>query len=679
MKLIITEKPSVAKEIANVLGAKSHKDNYIEGNGYIISWCIGHLVGLAEANVYNEKYKHWEKEDLPIIPQEFKYTVTKDKQTQVNTLKQLMQREDVDFIVNACDSGREGELIFRLVYEYNNCKLPIKRLWISSLEEKAIKKGFDNLKDGVEYENLYKAALCRMHADWIVGINATRLFSILYDTVLNVGRVMSPTLSLIVTRDENIKKFIKEPLYTVETVINGFSFTHITGKLRDKQEAILISAATQGQPATVTNLEKINKSTSPPKLFDLTTLQREVNKLYGYTAQQTLDIAQKLYEKKLITYPRTDSRHLPSDIKTKLLTIAEKLNIPHETLNSVQVIDNTKVTDHHAIIPTEELPKELTDKEQNIYKLISVRFISSMSAKYEYAETTVTLSCRQHTFTGKAKMTVKNGFMDVEKLLRNNKNTQEEKTLPPLEVGQVIEDHMVSVKKGETTPPKEYTEDTLLASMETAGKDEVIEDAERKGLGTPATRAGIIEKLVNSKFVERQGKNLVPTQKGILLIKVIPQQLKSLLLTAEWENALKEVERGQKLDIEFKEEIITFISNCLESNQRAQQEIYKLFPREEKKRTVIGTCPKCKNADVVEWEKSYSCNDKTCKFVLWKDNKFFASQGKKLTKTMAEEFCKYGSTYVEGLKSKTGKTYSANVVLKYSGDYVNFELDFSTR
>ncbi|MCL1935738.1 MAG: DNA topoisomerase 3 [Defluviitaleaceae bacterium] len=681
MKLIIAEKPSVAKQIATVLNANQRKNGYFYGQNHIITWCVGHLIGLANAESYDTKYKKWNKEDLPILPQNFKYTVAEDKQEQLDIIKNLMQRNDVKEIINACDSGREGELIFRLVYNYNNCKLPIKRLWISSLEEKAIKQGFDNLKDGEDYENLYSSALSRMESDWTIGINSTRLFSVLYNANLNVGRVMSPTLALIVNRNKNIIDFVKEPFYTVTTEIDGFSFAHNSGKLSDKEQAEDILKELTSN-LVVEKLEQTNRTTSPPKLFDLTSLQREANRIYGYSAKQTLDIAQGLYEKKLITYPRTDSKYITSDMKenalSTALSLANECNIVLENPNIINIIDNTKITDHHAIIPTLEKSKdELEQKEQNILKLITIRLLTGISPKYEYSETVVTLSCNNHLFTGKAKMTLKNGFKDVEKFINtSNSLTKEEKSLPKLNLKDEIKDHVFTIKTGETSPPKQYTEDTLLSAMETAGKEEMEDDVERKGLGTPATRAGIIEKLIQTNLIERRDKNLVPTLKGKILVEILPQQLKSPTLTAEWENKLKEVERGKRDSRDFMSDIERFVQQIVKDNTEINQSLYDRIPREKRNIVSVGICPRCKS-EVAENKVAYSCINRDCKFAIFKTNNYFDSIGFKLTEEAVKNFLNKGNHYANLYSKQKNKSYNATLIMKDDRDgYTRFEMKF---
>jgi len=480
---------------------------------------------------------------------------------------------------------------------------------------------------------------------------------------------MSPTLALIVNRDDAIQNFIKEPFYTIECEVDGFAFSHNIGKIKEKDEAEAVLNNLKNEPLVVTNIESKNKSTAPPKLFDLTTLQREANKLYGYTAQKTLDVAQKLYEKKLITYPRTDSRFLSSDMQDSLISIARTLDITYDEINPSSVINNAKVTDHHAIIPTIKPCVELEEDESNIYKLVSVRFVSAMSPKYEYSETVLTIG----DFTGKAKMTIKNGFKDVESLLRSFNTSEKPLPLPKLEIDKTLENAVLQIKKGETTPPKPYTEDTLLSAMENINNADFDSDVERKGLGTPATRASIIEKLVTTKFIERKEKSLIPTTKGSLLIKILPQSLKSPTLTAEWENNLKEIERGVKSDNEFIIEISNFITEIILENKTADDELYKLFTRE--KREKIGVCPVCSN-EVIENKVAHSCKNKSCNFAIFKENKYFKAIGFKPTKEDIKEFLKTGKCYAKLYSKAKKKEYNAWIIMKQCEKYTEFEMKF---
>lgn len=690
MRLVIAEKPSVAQSIAAVIGAKERKDGCLQGGGYLVSWCVGHLIELAPADAYDEKYAKWRREDLPILPERWQYVVTKDKEKQLNILRGLMARMDVDGIICATDAGREGELIFRLVYTYCGCKKPVQRLWISSMEESAISEGFRALKDGTAYDNLYQSALCRAQADWLVGINATRLFSVLYGQTLNVGRVQSPTLAMLVRREAEIAAFRPTPFYNVLIALNGFAATG--DRLRDKTAAEKILAACIDQTAAVKAVERKDKAEQPPKLYDLTTLQREANRLHGYTAQQTLDYVQSLYEKKLCTYPRTDSRYLTEDMAENLPVlinaVAKSLPFMKGTavyMNPAQVINSAKVSDHHAIIPTLTMRNAdrsaLPAGECAVLYMIAARLICAVGNKHDYSETSVTLDCAGHVFTAKGKVIVAPGWKEAEQRFRATLKEQPEddkedapKSLPVVAEGQTFEVITASVKEGKTTPPKHFTEDTLLSAMETAGAEDMPEDAERKGLGTPATRAGIIEKLVKTGFAERktakETKHLLPTEKGTALIAVLPEQLKSPALTAEWEEQLKQVERGALPSTRFMDGIAAMTSALVQTYEPDKSAAVPSG------RESVGICPRC-GGRVTEGKKGFSCENRACGFALWKDNRFFAAKKKELTGKIAAALLKDGRAELKGCYSeKTGKTYDAVVVLDDTGQYVNFKLDF---
>ena len=573
MKLIIAEKPSVAFAIAKALNIKGSKDGYIENKDFVISWCVGHLVALAEPSVYDEKYAKWNYADLPIIPAEFQYKIYGGKQKQFKVVKSLMNRKDVTEVVNACDAGREGELIFRLVYAQANCKKPVKRLWISSMEESAIREGFQNLKDGSKYDNLYQSALCRLWADWLVGINATRLFSLLYRKTLNIGRVQTPTLALLCDRHNKISFFKKEKYFTVSLDLGGVKAE--TERIDNEDKANEIMAACENSQAVCVSVKKEKRSEKQPKLFDLTALQRAANRLCGYTAKQTLDLAQSLYEKKLITYPRTDSRYLTEDMAgTVLEVIACSLKLPpFDSISDFHadtfcLFNNSKVSDHHALIPTVEIEKvnlsELPNGEKNILCLIICRLLASSAEPYVYENITAVFDCGGHTFTAKGKRVISYGFKSVEKLLASSSENEDGGDLSiAFTEGQTFSDRKPELCEKYTAPPKPYTEDTLLSAMETAGTKETTDDAERKGLGTPATRAAILEKLVQTGFAERKGKQILPTKNGTLLISVLPDTLISPSLTAEWENALALISQGQESPKAFMQGIETMIAELV--------------------------------------------------------------------------------------------------------------------
>ncbi|MGL4790390.1 MAG: DNA topoisomerase 3 [Anaerotignaceae bacterium] len=681
-KLVIAEKPSVAQSISKVLGAEK-KDGYFEGNGYFVSWCVGHLVGLASAEKYNENYKMWNLCDLPIIPTNFEYEVSKDKDKQLKILCKLLSSDKVEMVINACDAGREGELIFRLVYYFAKCKKPMKRLWISSMEDMAIQKGFDNLKDGKDFDLLYESAMCRQKADWLVGINATRLFSLLYNQQLNVGRVISPTLSMVVERNSNIRAFCPTAFYTI-TLDNG-EVTFTSEKIEDKVQAEAIFNECKTGKLIVMSVEQKEKIEKPPKLYDLTTLQREANRKLGFTANQTLEYTQSLYEKKLCTYPRTDSRFLTEDMaeslgeltmfSMKALPNWEKYNIP---CNTHFVIDNGQVSDHHAIIPTKNIKncdlEQLPYGEKAVLTLIMLRLLFALGNNHQYKETVIRASCGQVFFTTKGKTIVCNGFKEYERLF-NMDNKQEEKILPLMIEGEVIENFKAGIKEGKTLPPKQFTEDTLLSYMENANKAQ--RDDQRKGIGTPATRASILEKLIKSGFIERKGdkktKYLIPTDKGSALITILPESIQSPLTTAQWEEKLKAIELGELSAKEFLRDIVNMLQSLV-STYEVVKGSENLFPTKNK---VIGKCPRC-NSNVGENKKGFCCENRDCGFALWKENKFFTTKKKILTEKIAKELLSTGKTKLIGCYSeKTGKTYNATVFLDDKGDkYVNFKMEF---
>ncbi|XBX06548.1 DNA topoisomerase 3 [Enterocloster clostridioformis] len=697
MKLVIAEKPSVAMSLAAVLGANEKKDGYMEGGGYLVSWCVGHLLELAQPEAYGEQYARWRYGDLPILPEEWKYEVPKDKKKQLDLLCRLMKDKRVESVVCATDAGREGELIFRLVYEYAGCSKPMERLWISSMEDAAIRDGFEHLRPGNDYDKLYDAAVCRAGADWLIGINATRLFSVLYGVTLNVGRVMSPTLALLVQREADIQAFTSKPFYVPEITCGGFVSSG--EKLPDKAGAEKIFMDCDGQAASVLSVEKQVKTVQPPRLYDLTTLQRECNRIYGYTAQQTLDYVQSLYEKKLATYPRTDSQYLTEDMQATAASLILWLrdNMPFGKgctgePDIDRITDGSKVTDHHAIIPTVEIARtdlsELPSGERDVLTLIAARLISATAQAHRFEAVTAVLDCQGNSFTAKGKTVLQAGWKEVERLYRmglkeskpeDNENT--DVSLPMLQEGQLFETVSASVREGKTSPPKHYTEDSLLATMETAGAEDMPEDAERKGLGTPATRAATLEKLVSAGFVQRKKKQLIPTEKGTNLILVLPDNIKSPMLTAEWESMLKQVERGEVPAKDFMDGIADMSRALVKAHTAPEERFAGLFPdAKENVREAVGTCPRC-GGPVYEGKKGFFCDNRDCSFALWKDNKFFSGKKKSITKPVAAALLKEGRVSVSGLYSeKTGKTYDAVVLLDDTGGkYVNFRLEFPAK
>ncbi len=687
MKLVIAEKPSVAQSIAKVIGADKRCDGYLEGNNYIVSWCVGHLVELAEPQTYDEKYEKWRKDDLPIVPDAWKYQVTASTKKQFGILKDLMNRDDVESLVEATDAGREGELIFRLIYNQAKCKKPFERLWISSMEDQAILEGFSNLKDGTEYDALYQAALCRERADWIVGINATRLFSCLYGQTLNVGRVMTPTLALAVEREAAINAFKPEKYYTVMLTAEGVTFS--SERIKEKADAEDLEQKCKVEhKLVITKVEKKEKQEKAPALFDLTSLQREANKKLGYTAQQTLDYTQSLYEKKFCTYPRTDSRFLTDDMTD---TVAERLGVIanvfdiHATakVEIPKVINGKKVTDHHAIIPTAELAKqnlaELPKGEQEILKLLATRLAEAVSSPCRYEENLVEAECAGQIFKAKGKQILEAGWKSVagsQNAESNSDSSGGSDDNSALSVD-VLEGDSVNIiktecKEGTTIPPKMFTEDTLLA-----GADETPDEAERKGLGTPATRAGIIEKLVNIGFIERRGdkktKYLYPSHKGVALITVIPEAIQSPSMTAEWEQKLLEIEKGNFDANEFMAEIEKMGEELVSTYEIVKDAEVLMHPAYEP----VGVCPCC-GKSVIEKSKGFFCEDNACKFALWKDNRFFDSLSKKMTKPIAEQLLKTGKVKLKKCRSiKTGKTYDCTVTMAVNDNgQPQFGLDF---
>ena len=695
MKLVIAEKPSVAASLSAVIGASARKDGYFEGNGWRVSWCVGHLAGLADADAYNPDYAKWRYDDLPILPVDWQMVVGKDKKKQFDVLKKLLNAPDVTEVVNACDSGREGELIFRSVYELAGCQKPMKRLWISSMEDSAIRDGFANLRPGADYDGLYEAALCRAKADWLGGINATRLFSVLYHRTLNIGRVMSPTLALIVQREAEIDSFKPVPFYTVQLELPGLA---VSGeRMKDKAAAEQLRKSCQGASVVVKQVERKDKSEKPPALYDLTTLQRDANRLLGFTAQQTLDYLQNLYEKKLCTYPRTDSRYLTTDMAESLPVLVNLTAnaMPFRkgiaiTCDARAVINDKKVTDHHAVIPTRNLRDAdlsgLPAGEKAVLELVALRLLCAVAEPHTYSETSLVMECAGAEFTAKGKTVKRPGWKALDAAYRASmKNVLEpdkddaDKTLPDLTKGQNLPVSDAVLKEGETSPPKHFTEDTLLSAMETAGKDDMPEDAERQGLGTPATRAGILEKLVSTGFLERKKSKktvqLMPSHDAVSLITVLPEQLQLPLLTAEWESRLGEIERGELSPEDFMAGISAMLGELVGTYQVIKGTEYLFSPPRE----VVGKCPRC-GGDVAEMQKGFFCQNESCKFAIWKNSKWWAAKKKQPTKALVTALLKDGRARVTGLYSeKTGKTYDATVVLEDDGKYANFKLEFDQR
>ena len=687
MILVIAEKPSVGAAIGKVLGASCRKDGYLEGNNYIVSWCVGHLVGLADASSYDERFAKWRYSDLPIVPDEWLFEVPKDKQKQFKVLCDLMLDKRVTELVCATDAGREGELIFRLVYKKAGCTKPFKRLWISSLEDSAIREGFAHLRSSGEYDRLYEAALARSKADWIVGINGTRLFSTLYHKKLVVGRVQTPTLAMLVEREGKISTFHKEKYFNVH--ISKENLTADLEKVKTEEEAKAVAAACDKKQAVVSSLKKETKTVNPPRLYDLTTLQREANRYYGFTAQQALDLVQSLYEKKLLTYPRTDSQFITEDMESTarqvIGIVSRKLplfgGITHEP-DIGRITNNAKVTDHHAIIPTVQLEKqdlgELPESEQKIIRLVDMRLLSATGEKHIYDETSVTLTCEGYEFRAKGKTVAQDGWKAIERRFKESLKSKEkdepERSLPSLNEKDILSSVDASVTEHYTSPPKPYTEDSLLSAMETAGNAEFDDDTEKKGLGTPATRAGIIEKLVKGGFVERKGKSLVPTKDGNNLVCVLPEQITSPTMTAEWENTLMQIERGNADADKFLSGIVEMTSELVKAYPFLSEAEANRF---DTGRESIGKCPRC-GSPVYVGKGNYYCSNKECSFCMWEDNKFFSSKKKKLTKKIAAELLDKGWCRVTGLYTpKRPQLYDAVIRLDDTGGkYVCFKMEF---
>jgi len=689
MKLVITEKPSVARSIAAVIGATDRQEGYLQGNGYLVSWCIGHLVSFADAGMYDERFKKWRYEDLPIIPESWRLTVPPDKRERFDTLRTLLRSEEVSEVINACDAGREGELIFRTVYHLAGCTKPMKRLWISSMEDSAIREGFAHLKPGRDYDPLHQSALCRAKADWLIGINATRLFSVLYHKTLTVGRVQTPTLKMLADRDAKITGFQKEKYHIVH--IAGGGMEAASDRFPDPAGAESVKTACGGARAVCASIHREKKTEQPPKLYDLTTLQREANRLFGFTAKQTLDYAQTLYEKSLLTYPRTDSRFLSDDMEqtaagivagiVPILPFMEGAAFSPEIR---RVLNSAKVSDHHAIIPTAEFVKQgfsgLADSERKLLSLVCCKLLCAVAPAHEYEAVTAVFTCAGQEFTAKGKTVLAAGWKDIDRRFRASLKTDADEDsgdvaeLPELAEGQVFEDVAASVTEHFTSPPKPYTEDTLLSAMERAGAEDMPDDAERKGLGTPATRASILEKLVQMGFVQRKGKQLLPTKDGINLAAVLPEALTSPALTAEWETRLSEIAKGEADPDEFMAGIEAQARDLVKTYSSISEDKQKLFQTE---RVAVGTCPRC-GETVYEGKKNYYCGNRACQFVMWKNDRFFEERKKAFTPKIAAALLKHGKVKIKGLFSpKTGKTYDGTVLLADTGGkYVNFRMEW---
>ena len=689
MKLVIAEKPSVARSIAAVIGATQKQNGYMEGSGYMVSWCIGHLVSFADAGRYDERFKKWRYEDLPIIPEPWQYIIPDEKKQQFETIRELANRPDVESLVCATDAGREGELIFRFVYQMAGCQKPFSRLWISSMEDSAIREGFQNLKPGADYDALYQSALCRSKADWLIGINATRLFSVLYHRTLTVGRVQTPTLKMLADRDEAITHFQKEKYHIVHISAGGAEA--VSSRVPDAAGADAIKTACAGAQAVCASVTREKKTEQPSKLYDLTTLQREANRLFGFTAKQTLDYAQALYEKRLLTYPRTDSRFLTDDMEqtaadtiTGLLPLLPFTEGVELTPEIRLVLNSAKVSDHHAIIPTAEFIKQgfngLAESEKKLLSLIACKFLCAVAAPHVYEAVTASFTCAGNEFTAKGRTVLCGGWKEIDRRFRaslkaapDGDNVEPDKELPELSEGQTFEDVAASVTEHFTTPPKAYTEDTLLSAMERAGAGDTPDDAERKGLGTPATRAAILEKLVQMGFAERKGRQLIPTKDGQNLVSVLPDELTSPALTAEWESRLTQIAKGEADPDDFMRQIEAQARSLVSTYNHVNEDGQRLFQKE---RVSVGICPRCGEA-VFDGKKNYYCGNRSCQFVMWKNDRFFEERKKEFTPKIAAALLKSGKAKVKGLYSvKTGKTYDGTVLLADTGGkYVNYRIE----
>ena len=690
--LVIAEKPSVAQSYAKNLSAYKKQDGYMEGENCLVSWCLGHLAEYARPEEYDERYAKWQFDDLPIIPEKWKLQVSADKKKQFSVLKDLMNREDIEYLVNGCDAGREGELIFQRVYDLSGCRKPVRRLWISSMEDEAIRNGFHEMKDAGFYSNLCMAAVCRAQADWLIGMNATRAYTTKYYKKLVVGRVQTPTLAMLTERQDRIEHFQKETFYRVE--LTDGKLVAISENITNKADAELLVALCDGSEAIITELKREQKKVSPPKLYDLTSLQREANRYFGFTAKKTLDLLQELYEEKLVTYPRTDSRFVTEDMIGTVEELAGKmpLMLPFVEYgqlghNIKRVVNNAKVSDHHAILPTKEaVEKGIVDlpvDKKNLMILIGQQVLQAVEEDYLYEQTDVTVNCQKNEFTARGKTAVQMGFKDVEKAFRSHcVKTEKEDSDRQLEIpygyqkGMQLFNVKAETSIHYTSPPKSFNEDTLLAAMETAGNKEFDEKTEKKGLGTPATRASTIEKLVASGYAQRKGKQIIPTAEGRELIRVMPENLKSAGLTAEWENRLLLMERGELNGEQFMDDIVTMLEEILNGCRKIPEEERNRF---QTAKELIGKCPVC-GSDIFEGKRNFYCSNRQCDFALWKDNRFLEGMEKKLDKKMAKELLDKACTHVKGLYSKKKDArFDADLLMTLENGKPKFHLEFPKR
>ena len=688
--LVIAEKPSVAQSYAKNLSAYKREDGYLEGESCIVSWCLGHLAEYAQPEEYDPKYEKWQFDDLPILPETWKLKVSKDKKKQFEVIKTLMNRSDVEYLVNGCDAGREGELIFQRVYVLAGCRKPVKRLWISSMEDAAIQKGFQTMKSEEEYKNLCMAAVCRAQADWLIGMNGTRAYTTRYFKRLVVGRVQTPTLAMLAERQERIEHFQKEAFYKV--ALTDGKLTVVSENIANEEAADLLAALCNGSTAVVTQMKKERKKSFPPKLYDLTSLQREANRYFGYTAKRTLDMLQELYEEKLVTYPRTDSQFVTEDMKDSVEELVGKMPVLLPFVDYGQlghgvkrVINNAKVSDHHAILPTKEAVEkgisDLPSDKKNLMMLICQQLVQATGEEYLYEQTDITVKCQEQDFKARGKIPVQMGFKEVEKAFKQLcvkaepvEGKEKETSIPAgYEEGMRIFPVKAEKTTHYTSPPKPFNEDTLLAAMETAGNKEFDSETEKKGLGTPATRASIIEKLVSSGYAQRKGKQILPSTEGKELVKVMPEYLKSAVMTAEWENQLLMMEKGQITDTQFMGEITSLVRKILEVCREIPEEERRRF---QTAREVIGKCPVC-GCDVFEGKQNFYCSNRQCDFALWKENRFLGSMEKNLDKKMARELLDKACTHVKGLYSKKkDMKFDADLLLTLEDGKPRFHLEF---
>ena len=690
--LVIAEKPSVAQSYAKNLSAYKKQDGYMEGENCLVSWCLGHLAEYARPEEYDERYAKWQFDDLPIIPEKWKLQVSADKKKQFSVLKELMNREDIEYLVNGCDAGREGELIFQRVYDLSGCRKPVRRLWISSMEDEAIRNGFHEMKDAGFYSNLCMAAVCRAQADWLIGMNATRAYTTKYYKKLVVGRVQTPTLAMLTERQDRIEHFQKETFYRVE--LTDGKLVAVSENITNKADAELLAALCDGSEAIITELKREQKKVSPPKLYDLTSLQREANRYFGFTAKKTLDLLQELYEEKLVTYPRTDSRFVTEDMIGTVEELAGKmpLMLPFVEYgqlghNIKRVVNNAKVSDHHAILPTKEAVEkgimDLPVDKKNLMILIGQQVLQAVGEDYLYEQTDVTVNCQKNEFTARGKTAVQMGFKDVEKAFRSHcVKTEKEDSDRQLEIpygyqkGMQLFNVKAETSIHYTSPPKSFNEDTLLAAMETAGNKEFDENTEKKGLGTPATRASTIEKLVASGYAQRKGKQIIPTAEGRELIRVMPENLKSAGLTAEWENRLLLMERGELNGEQFMDDIVAMLEEILNGCRKIPEEERNRF---QTAKELIGKCPVC-GSDIFEGKRNFYCSNRQCDFALWKDNRFLEGMEKKLDKKMAKELLDKACTHIKGLYSKKKDSkFDADLLMTLENGKPKFHLEFPKR